>query len=395
MRFTTTYIDGRPSLRAERGVVCFTWDDGWADILAVAALHEARGQRITIGVTNNLIGTANHLTEAQLKAVAANRHELAAHSVTHSNFVTELDATQRAAEYDQSKNYCEEISGRACTTWIYPFGGAARNTTTDQEVVGRFDRFCDTGVLGNWVAQDNRHPHFPARHLVRLNLDGTTENQSYALELIKQAAFGLTIPVFYCHQLDEPNAPTTAQYTALIDECVSLGIACLPLDEAFPTPPSLIDPGFEYATLTTAWKIVTSGDGAAESVADTPAAGLGGSRSLHVSCTTGFVYVTQPFPVIGGDTYTLSGRYRTSLGLGNATLTFRARQFRPDATQIAASTIGGPVDESTGWARFTKDLTAHAEAAYWSVDALLQPGTAGDAWVDHLDLGPKVFGSYG
>lgn len=395
MRFDSFYVDGVPSPRVSRGVVCFTWDDGYDDDLAIAELHESRGQRITFGITKGLVGTANHLTEAEVTALAAAGHELAAHSVTHSNFVTQLTAAERAVEYDASKDYCENLSGRPCTTWVYPYGGAARDATTDREIIGRFERFLDTGVIGNHVAQATRHPHFPARHQLRANLTGTTANQAGALTLIRRAAQGLTVPAFYCHQLDESGAPTTAQYTALLDECVRLGVAVLPVDEAFPTALTLADPSFEESDLGTSWMTIKSGDGAAESAEDTPDDGLHGTRSLHLECSTGFVYVTQTIPVLAGETYTLSGRYRTSSGLGDATLSFRARQYRHDATQISGQNLGGAVAEATTWARFTKDLTAHAEAASWSVDALLQPGTAGEAWADHLDLGPKVFGSYG
>jgi peptidoglycan/xylan/chitin deacetylase (PgdA/CDA1 family) len=384
----------RRRLPPPRGAVCFTWDDGWVSSLAVAAIHEARNQRATFGITKNLVGTTDHIVAADVTALAAAGHEIAAHSVTHANFVTGLTAAQRAAEFAESKSYVEGLTGKPCTTWIYPFGGAARNATTDQEAYLAFERFLD--VAGNFGRAFD--PALVSPLTSRMNLDGTPANQAFARNLIRQAANRPAVPQFVCHQLDVSGAPTTAQYTELCDLAASLNIPVIRVDEAFPGASQLVDAGFEDATLG-AWQIVRSNTSqVAESAVDTPVVGLGGMRSLHLSVAADqWAYVAQQYVLRHGiGTYTLSGRYRTTAGLGSGVIV-RCRQFDYAHIQVGGAPVGATLAEATAWTRFSTAFTPNVAATHVAVELVLDPaaGIAGEAWLDHVHIGPTLLGAFG
>lgn len=382
----------RDETRRPTGAVVIIWDDGYTSSLTAADLAEARDQKLTFAITKNLIGTADHITTAQMQALHAAGHEIADHSVTHTNFVTGLTATQRASELDENLAYLEaQVGAGQISTFVYPFGTTtARNTTTDREIFGRYERMFGVGDPSN-VLMPNRWDCPPL--IQRLFLE-TSTYLPRAEDMIRRAARTETVACFYVHRFTEDGGGiSVADYTDLIDLAEQLQVPVMRADEAFPARRALCDPGFEDSTLGS-WFSVVSG-GTAESVADTPDTGLPGSRSLHLVASGGqYAYVTQPYQVRQGVTYTISGRYRTSAGLGSTTLKVRARQYDYGSTDLV-DPLTTNLAEATSWTRFSVDISPGTSTAFVMVDLLLLPGSAGEAWIDHVDIRPKHHGSFG
>ncbi|QOT16041.1 polysaccharide deacetylase family protein [Paenarthrobacter sp. YJN-5] len=91
--------------------------------------------------------------DADILAMHAAGHEIAAHSKTHAN-MTALTNVQRAEGYGYPKSYLENLLGAgAVTTWAYPLGtgSGGRNLACDQHIYLRYDRWLDTAVGTNPV----------------------------------------------------------------------------------------------------------------------------------------------------------------------------------------------------------------------------------------------------
>jgi peptidoglycan/xylan/chitin deacetylase (PgdA/CDA1 family) len=117
--------------RLRRGEAVATFDDGWVNNLTVVApLLERLGIRGTFYVCPGLwetqqgdvSGDAGRLmSAAQARELSARGHEVAAHTLTHPN-LKRLDDGELAREVRDSKAAVEELTGRACRTFAYPYG---------------------------------------------------------------------------------------------------------------------------------------------------------------------------------------------------------------------------------------------------------------------------------
>lgn len=114
------------------GTAVLTFDDGWADALTTAApLLQRLGVRATFYVCPGRWGEVHPLVAApagRLLDAAGTRAlqddagmELGAHSMTHPD-LRALDDTALEYELAGSKAAVEEVTGRTCRTFAYPFG---------------------------------------------------------------------------------------------------------------------------------------------------------------------------------------------------------------------------------------------------------------------------------
>src|SRR5579863_4293253 len=83
--------------------IALTFDDGYADAMTEAApLLRSAGAAGTFFITTGLIGTAGHLTRAQIIALGQEGMEIDAHTVTHRD-LTKMPAAAAAAEAEDSR----------------------------------------------------------------------------------------------------------------------------------------------------------------------------------------------------------------------------------------------------------------------------------------------------
>lgn len=384
------YLDVTPA----KGAVCFVWDDGYAShSTVVAAMAESRKQRHTFSVYTDALGAANRLTSAQVTTLYQNGHEIACHSKTH-DVVTTASLADRIIAYDTAKTTLEGLTASgAVTTFVYPEG--TRNATTDTELALRYNRAI--GVSGGTPSSLPFLHHRSATQpflVGRLEWDGTARAQAQVLSYIRLAASSPVTFVCYAHEIDANGSPTTAQLTAALDLAQSLKVPCVTLAEAFPKFNMLVDGGFEDSNLYAWYKIESGGTFTAESTADTPADGMGGTRSLHLESTSdsGTVYVQQTVPIVPGTAYTLSGRYRVDITSGAGSVAMRIRERTYTGASVG-STASSALTE-TSWAQGTVARTFGATGAFALIELEIVNLTA-EAWFDHCVLAPTLMGVHG
>src|SRR5579872_904290 len=102
--------------------VALTFDDGYADASTIAApLLVADGAVGTFFISTGLVGTAGHVSVAQVRSLNEQGMELGAHTVHHSD-LTLLSATARAAEIDDSIAALQSWTKAPVSDFAYPAG---------------------------------------------------------------------------------------------------------------------------------------------------------------------------------------------------------------------------------------------------------------------------------
>jgi peptidoglycan/xylan/chitin deacetylase (PgdA/CDA1 family) len=388
-------------------VICFTYDDAYNDAYQAAAIHDAYGQKITVAMTSNAIGSTNvvngraYLTSPQILNLYNRGHEIANHTATHPHLGS-LSASQRVTEYDTCQSVLAGITGVAPTTFVVPYGTSTDFTAAiQQEMWGRFSLVAatlpvsvDGGGTYPWSC-DNRFGQFA---IYRYGVDNWGTAGPILIDAINRAAREPIIVSAFAHTIgsDVNSGPTWDQWTAVIQLAHSLGIPCVTLAKALGGGYSVIDPGFELGTLTSNnWLPSLSGTGAATSVVDTPDTGMPGTRSLALQVTTpgDFAYVHQTWPVKPSTTYTLSGRYRTTAGAGaSAKATWAALGWNGVSAGAGGQTS---LAEATSWTRFTADHITGPETYMLTMRLTNLGAAAGTVYFDHIHMGEKRFGTFG
>src|SRR5262245_31275137 len=78
-------------------VVTIGFDDSVADQYGTLAIRAAHGMHATFFVNSGVVGDSEHLSWAQLGDIAAAGHEIAGHTLTHSNVKKLKTAAAREA----------------------------------------------------------------------------------------------------------------------------------------------------------------------------------------------------------------------------------------------------------------------------------------------------------
>jgi peptidoglycan/xylan/chitin deacetylase (PgdA/CDA1 family) len=109
----------------ERPVV-LTFDDGYADVLDVAAGLAERGLAATVYVTTGLLGAPGMLHPRALAELAAlPTVEVGAHGIRHDR-LDELGGPALVAETTGSRAALEDVTQRGVTSFAYPHGAYDR-----------------------------------------------------------------------------------------------------------------------------------------------------------------------------------------------------------------------------------------------------------------------------
>lgn len=144
---TTATTDGF-RLIAERGPLCLTFDDGTTDHRRAAELLSSFGLKGTFFVISGRLGAPGYLSEADVRAMAADGHRLASHSVTHRH-LTSLSAQELVEELVNSRLHLEEIT-QSAVDWLAPPGGvySAATIATGLRLGYKVIRTMDWGYAG-------------------------------------------------------------------------------------------------------------------------------------------------------------------------------------------------------------------------------------------------------
>lgn len=97
-----------------------SWDDGYALDLRVAELLSTHGLTGTFYVSPKDQHMERLLTTEQLQLIARD-HEIGAHTVSHPH-LTRRGTGEAMREIAESKQWVEEQTGKACTSFCYPYG---------------------------------------------------------------------------------------------------------------------------------------------------------------------------------------------------------------------------------------------------------------------------------
>jgi GT2 family glycosyltransferase/peptidoglycan/xylan/chitin deacetylase (PgdA/CDA1 family) len=103
--------------------VGITFDDGFADTVDAVGVLDKAGLRSTVYVTTGFVGSADMISERQLKTLAGLRDsvELGAHTVTHPR-LDELTLSAAEDEVQASKAALERMIDRPVESFAYPHG---------------------------------------------------------------------------------------------------------------------------------------------------------------------------------------------------------------------------------------------------------------------------------
>lgn len=110
-----------------------SWDDGHPDDLRTAELLERYGATGTFYACK--AGQAGAvLSSTELKDLAS-RHEVGAHTLTHPR-LTQLPAARMDEEIRGSKAWVEDVTGRECAMFAYPYGDVNKIVRDRTEAAG-------------------------------------------------------------------------------------------------------------------------------------------------------------------------------------------------------------------------------------------------------------------
>jgi len=161
-------LRGRRSL-PERAVAV-TFDDGFADTPAAAALLAERGITSTVFVTTGRLsgpGARPALPPAALRALADNGHvEIGAHTESHPR-LDELGLGAAAAEIVSSKRALEQEIGTTVNSFAYPYGAYDRHVRAAVVAAG----FTAAAAVKNALSHRGDDPFAIARWTI---MDDTT-----------------------------------------------------------------------------------------------------------------------------------------------------------------------------------------------------------------------------
>jgi len=114
--------DKGPAPQFSEGMISFTFDDGYRSVYTngLPILDEAGIKSTQAIITTGTYTDPAYMTKAQVKAAAANGHEIASHTRTHPDLVT-LTAAKAKTEITGSKSDLATL-GITAASFMYPLG---------------------------------------------------------------------------------------------------------------------------------------------------------------------------------------------------------------------------------------------------------------------------------
>ena len=406
-KYATNYYSKVSAVRS-RGALVIHLDDGILNQYDIARAAAAKyNARFTFAICAdyvvNAAGTASKMSHAQIRQLAAEGHEIAVHSKTHSN-MTNQTATQRLAEWDTARDFIENTIGVGAgttSTFVYPF--SASNATMESEAYLRYGRTFG-GLLAPYMTSQNER----SLGLIHGRFAWVSNQSRHGLfmNLIREAAATGQTLVGIAHSIDGSDGAqgvTTAEFNAALDLASSLGMAITTSAEAFPAQNTVVDAGFEDLQLQFWDKNGANATNLIEVVADSPQTGLVGIRSLRLTGdgnAVPFVLSQHAYPIADGVEYTFSGRVRqekSAAGTGGASTGayLAVRQYDAYGNQLAQS-VGTQVTAlgSTPWQNISVAFTPVAGARMAKL-LCAQNLIVGTSYFDHLHFGPTRYGVLG
>jgi len=144
-------------LKSDKDFLAITFDDGYKDNLYVAApILERHGMPFTVFVSTGYIKSSskNFLNIDELKKLAEFPNAIiGSHSVSHPSLVNCSDH-QLDIELIDSKNFLEDIIGKAVKTFAYPSGLVDQRVRDAVEKAG-YDLATTSYMHTNYTNQDN------------------------------------------------------------------------------------------------------------------------------------------------------------------------------------------------------------------------------------------------
>lgn len=191
--------------------VALTFDDGYEDAATIVLpALERSGYVATFYVTTGYVGTAGHLSQGQIRALAAAGNQIGAHTVNHLDLTTLADG-RLAGELSDSRATLEHWIGARVTSVAYP-AGRLNARVRDAAVRAGYDAAVSTqpGTLTSTSAAD-------AYELPRFRI---LRGQGIALfaDVLGKAARGpsdRTAVARVARQRIEGNAPVLAERVAV------------------------------------------------------------------------------------------------------------------------------------------------------------------------------------
>lgn len=142
-----TWKDAEPA-------VCFTFDDGCASDLHVAApLLREKNFNATFYVTVNHLGRPGYLTQPELRELSDLGFEIASHSMSHRH-LDDLSREEIEFELVDSKKRLEEIIGRPVVHFSCP-GGRVNRLTTELAVNAGYKTLATSHIGLNFADSDH------------------------------------------------------------------------------------------------------------------------------------------------------------------------------------------------------------------------------------------------
>ena len=142
--------------------VVVTFDDGFADNLAAAALCAEMGLRATFFITTDYIGMPEMVSPGQIRQLAEIPGvEVGSHTVSHRR-LDELPRAEVAVELRDSRARLEDILGRPVTTVAYPHG----NYDARVKALARAGGYLGAAAVRNALSHPADDPFAVARCIV-------------------------------------------------------------------------------------------------------------------------------------------------------------------------------------------------------------------------------------
>jgi len=116
-------LDKGAAPKFSEGMISFTFDDGYENIFTsgLPILDKAGIKSTQAIITTGTFTDPDYMTAAQVKTIAANGHEIASHTRTHSDLLT-LTAAKAKTEITGSRSDLATLLGIAPNSFMYPLG---------------------------------------------------------------------------------------------------------------------------------------------------------------------------------------------------------------------------------------------------------------------------------